>query len=91
VVDPISAPVAGAEVTVKCLTGKAKPIRVSADSEGYARFWIDADKDYSIEAKSPGFKTKRLKRVHVSKPSESSRTQSVEFRMELSGPMTTVY
>jgi len=51
--------------------------------EGYARFWVTAEAEYDIEARLPGFKTKRVKGVGLGKPSESSPTANVQIRLPL--------
>ena len=86
VVDPAWDPVPGADVTVKMLNGKAESRVAHTDKDGYAKFWVKGDKDYAIEAKLPGFKTNRLKRVHLFK-----HTAHIQLQLKLAGPMTTVY
>src|ERR1700721_1742648 len=73
-VDPGQAPLPGVEVTVNPPSGKAESNVTNTDKDGYAKFWIEADKDYSIEAKLPGFKTKHVKRVHLFNPTTVSPT-----------------
>jgi hypothetical protein len=91
VVDPVWLPVPGAEVTLKPLSTGAKSNRTETDKDGYARFSVPGDADYSIEAKLYGFKRERLKRVHLLKTSGSSAPAYVQLQLRLSGPGTTVY
>jgi len=93
VVDPVWLPVPGAEVSLKALpTGaKSKSMRTETDKDGYARFSVPGDADYSIEVKLYGFKRERLKRVHLLKTSGSSAPAYVQLQLRLSGPGTTVY
>ncbi len=90
-VDPGRAPLPGVEVTVKPLSGKAKSKVANTDKDGYAKFWIEADKDYSVEAKLPGFKSKPLRRVHLPNPTTTSPTAHIQVQLKPSGPATTVY
>lgn len=91
VVDPTWLPVPGAEVTVKPLHGDAqsKSNRTETDKDGYAKFLVPGDADYSIEVKSYGFKRERMKNMHLFKPSSSPAY--VQLRLRLSGPFITVY
>ena len=90
-VDPTWDPLPGAEVTVRLLSRKVEPRVAHTDKDGYAKFWVDGDKDYAIEARLPGFKSKRLKRGHLFKPTTTSPTAYVQLQLKLSGPTTTVY
>jgi len=90
-VGPVWDPLPGIPVTVKPLSPKAKSSVGYTDKDGYARFWIEGDQDYAIEAKSPGFKTKRLKHIYLFKPTATLPTAYIQLQMKLSGPMTTVY
>jgi hypothetical protein len=90
-VDPNWDPLPGAEVTVKPLSARKESLVVHTDNDGYAKFSIEDDKDYAIEAKLPGFKTKRLEHMHLFKRAATTPTAYVQFQLQLSGPMTTVY
>ena len=61
------------------------------DKDGYAKFWVDGNKDYSIGAKLPGFKTKRLKRVHLFNPTTASPSVYIQAQLKPTGSTTTVY
>jgi hypothetical protein len=87
-VDPLWVPLAGAEVTVKPARAKGEGETRNTNSEGYARFWLQPDADYTIEVRAAVFKKKRLKAFHVFRP---PGTAYVQFRLEPSGPTTTVY
>ena len=93
VVDPVWLPVPGAEVTLKPLGGDAqlKSHRTETDKDGYARFFVPSDADYSVEVKLYGFKREQLKCVHLVKTSGSSAPAYVQLKLRLSGPGTTVY
>ena len=93
VVDPVWLPVPGAEVTVKPLRRdtQLKSNRTETDKDGYARFLVPTDADYSIEVNLYGFKRERLKCVHLFKTSGSSAPAYVQLKLSLSGPGTTVY
>lgn len=91
VLDPVRDPLPGIEVRVKSLSEKGKPTVAYTDKDGYAKFWVKGNGDYSIEAKWPGFKTKRLKKMRLAKPTPTSPTANIQFQMELAGPGTTVY
>jgi hypothetical protein len=88
IVDPVWSPIPGAEVTVRPLSGKAKLSSNYTDAEGYAKFFVPGDTDYSVEASLHGFKNARLKRIHLSKRSDPSPTSYVQFKMDLSGSRT---
>jgi hypothetical protein len=90
-VDPTWDPLPGIEVRVKPLSGKAKSSVGHTDRDGYAKFCIEGDQDYEIEAKSPGFKTKRLKRMHLFRPTATSPTAYIQLQLKLAGPFITVY
>jgi hypothetical protein len=90
-VDPTWDPLPGADVTVKPLSGKVESSVAHTDKDGYAKFWVAGDNDYAIEAKLTGFKTKRLKHVHLFKPTATSPTAYIQLQLKLSGPTTTVY
>jgi hypothetical protein len=89
-VDPVWDPLPGIPVTVKPLSEKAKPSVVYTDEAGYAKFWLASDRDYSIEAKWPGFKTKRV-RVHLFDRTSASPTAYVQLRLKSSERPITVY
>jgi hypothetical protein len=91
VVDPTWLAVPGAEVTVKPLRGDAqlKSNRTETDKDGYAKFVVQGDADYSIEVKSYGFKRERMENMHLFKPSVSPAY--VQLRLRLSDPGVTVY
>jgi hypothetical protein len=93
VVDPDWLPIAGAEVTIKPLREDAqtKSDRKKTGKDGYAKFFAPGDADYGIEVEMYGFKRGRLNHVHLFKPSGSSSAVSVQLKMSLSGPGTTVY
>lgn len=91
VVDPAWLPVPGAKVTVKPLHGDAqsKSNRTDTDKDGYAKFVVPGDADYSIEVKSHGFKPERMENMHLLKTAVSPAY--VELRLRLSDPGVTVY
>ena len=91
VVDPDFDPLPGVPVSVKPLSPKAKSIVEYTDKDGYAKFSIVGDQDHAIEAKHPNFKTQRLKRIHLFKPTATSPTAYVQLQLRLAGPFTTVY
>jgi hypothetical protein len=66
-VDPEWTPISTATVTVTPSPGKGKSLEDQTDYYGYVKFWIAADGEYTIEAKTTGFKTKRLKHVYLSR------------------------
>jgi hypothetical protein len=91
VVDPTWDPLPGIEVTVKPISGKVKSSVGHTDKDGYAKFCIEGDQDYEIDAKWPGFKTKRLKRMHLFKPTATSPTAYIQLQLKLAGPFITIY
>jgi hypothetical protein len=93
VVDPVWLPVPGAEVTLKPLhvDAQSKSNRIRTDKDGYAKFIIPGDADYSVDVELYGFKRERLKRVHLFKTSASPAPAYVQFKLRLSGTGTTVY
>lgn len=58
VVDPVWIPLPDSEVTVKPASGKGSSKSAHADDNGYAKFWVDTGVEYTIEAKTYGFKKK---------------------------------
>jgi hypothetical protein len=91
VVDPNWDPLSGAEVMVKPLSAKKESVLIRTEKDGYAQFWVEADNDYAIEAKLPGFKVKRLGHMRLFKRTATTPTAYVQLQLQLSGPMTTVY
>jgi hypothetical protein len=91
VVDPTSDPIPEAEVSVRPIPGKAKSTIARTDKDGYAKFSLPGEQDYTIEAKYPGFKAKRLKGMHLFKPTTASPTAYIQLQLKLAGPFTTVY
>ena len=79
VVDPAWSPVPGAEVEVESLSRKLQPNSGVTDKDGYARFFIPVDADYRIEVEFSGFKSERLKHMHLFKPSAASPTAYIQF------------
>jgi len=90
-VDPVWLAIPNAEVTVRTSSGKNESTVVRTDEHGYAKFWLAGDQDYTIDAKEPGFKTKRLKRMHLFTPTATSPTAYVQLQLKLAGPFITVY
>ncbi len=88
VVDPGWIPIRGAEVTVKPLSGNAQSSVKRTDKEGYVKFFVPSESDYSIAVKVPGFKNERLKRLHLFKPSGEFPTAYVQLQMHLSAGVT---
>ena len=88
VVDPMWLPVPGAEVKVKPLHGDAqsKSSRRETDQDGYAKFVVPGDADYSIEVKSYAFKRERMEDMHLLKTAVSPAY--VQLRLRLSDPVT---
>jgi hypothetical protein len=80
-------PVPGAEVTVKPLDGDAqsKSSRTRTDTDGYAKFVVPGDADYSIEVKSYAFKRERMENMHLLK---TAGPAYVQLRLRLSDPVT---
>lgn len=83
VVDPDWLPISGAEVTINLLSGKRQRTVLRADKDGYARFPIELDKDYSIEAKLPGFKTARVKPFHLFPVTGENPTAYIQLRLKI--------
>ncbi len=77
-------------MTVKPLHGDAqsKSNRAETDKDGYAKFPVQGDADYSINVELYGFKRERMENFHLFKPSGSPAY--VQFRLRLSGHGTTV-
>jgi hypothetical protein len=90
VVDPLWIPIGASKVTVRPRQQKDGGESRYTDATGYARFWLQGDAEYSIEAANGALKTKRMKRFYLSKPSQSSPTAYVQLRLESPGT-TTVY
>jgi hypothetical protein len=91
-VDPHWLPIPGAAVTVKPLSGKGQSSVVHTDEDGYAKFWLTEGQDYTIEAKLPGFKTKRLKNVHLFNYSTGvPETAYIQLQLKPSERPITVY
>jgi hypothetical protein len=91
VVDPNWIPAQGIEVTVKSVTGNARPNSDYTDKDGYAKFFVPVDADYSVEAKWPGFKNARLKGLHLFKGTGAHPTVYVQLRLVYSQDSITVY
>jgi hypothetical protein len=96
VVDPSWLPLPGAAVTVSVrpVTGKKESKVAHTMGDGDAKFWIPGDPgdaDYTIEANYGGFKTKRLKGVHLGTHSSSRPTAYVQVQLQPVGPPITVY
>jgi hypothetical protein len=90
IVDPYWLPIPGAEVTVRPLTRKGAPKVAHTDNDGNAKFRIQGDADYALEATLRGFKTKRLKHAHLGKPTTTFPTAYIQLRLQPSGPFITV-
>ena len=91
-VDQVWLPIPGAAVTVKPLSGKGQSSVVHTDEDGYAKFWLTEGQDYTIEAKLPGFKTKRLKNVHLFNYSTGRpETAYIQLQLKSSERPITVY
>jgi hypothetical protein len=88
VVDPTSAPVQYAKVTIRPANKKGKPKFSTTDSDGNAEFWTEEGVNYTIEAKYPGFKNTRLKDILVVSSSASSPTTHVQIEMQLGQGVT---
>jgi hypothetical protein len=92
VVDPAWFPIPGAEVKVEPENRSEQPSLSRTDSDGYAKFFVTADADCTIEVKSPGFKPERLKNVRLAKASATFPTAYVQLRLQkFSGKPITVY
>lgn len=91
VVDPAWYPIPGAGVTVRPLTGHSLPNSGLANNQGYANFSAPGDADYAIEVKKAGYKSARLRSLHLFKSSGPFPTAYVQIRLQVSGPTTTVY
>jgi len=96
VVDPSWVPLGGAEATVYWSRNRKKVSQVAHTmDDGDAKFWIPGepgDADYTIEANYGGFKTKRLKGVHLGGLSSSRPTAYVQIQLlQPAGPPITVY
>jgi hypothetical protein len=94
VVDPNWLPLPGASVTVtvKPVSGKQESKLAYTADDGYAKFWIRGDGNYTIDANYGGFKTKRLKNVNLGDNSSVSPTAYVQLRLTTGvGPPITVY
>jgi hypothetical protein len=94
VVDPSWLPVPGAAVTVtvKLVTGKKESTVAYTMDDGDAKFSIPGDADYTIEANYGGFKTKRLKGVHLGTHSSSRPTAYIQVHLlQGVGPPVIVY
>jgi len=87
-VDPGWLPLPGIEVTLQPKKGKPETARTS--SEGQARFWVPQDAEYSVELKYPGFKTVRIKKVHLGTSTPFS-TAYVQAQLHIAGPFVTVW
>lgn len=86
VVDPVWIPLPDSEVTVKPASGKGSSKSAHADDSGYAKFWVDTGVEYTIEAKTHGFKKKTLNHVFIAKPKPSSPTAHVQIKLQPIGP-----
>lgn len=87
VVDPVWIPLPFSEVTVKPAHG-GESKTAHADDNGYAKFWVEAGVEYTIEARTEGFNKKILKHVLIAKPKPSSPTAHVQIKLEPKGPFT---
>jgi len=93
-VDTTWAAIPDAEVTVAASAGKKETRTGCTDYNGYVKFWVEGDQECTIEAKTKGFKTKRLKHVYLYKsnePTSSSLTSYVQLRLKSSERPITVY
>ncbi len=88
-VDPAWSPVSNGEVTVKPQDGKGSALSSRTDSDGYAKYWLPREGEYSIEVKAPGFKKKRIDHVRV-----TASTAYVQMQLKIhipAGQTVTVY
>ena len=83
-------PLPGAEVRLTPRKGK-RPPDAQAGADGNARFWEIPDGDYSIEVKLAGFKTVRVKKVHLNGNGALFSTAYVQVRLQVGGPMVEVW
>ena len=88
IVDPTWLPVPSADVRVIRTGKKAESKFAQTEYDGNAKFWIQGDADYTIEANYPGFKTKRLKHVYLAKNSSAFPTAYIQIRLQLDRPIT---
>lgn len=89
-VDPLWLPLPGMEVTISPHEGRSASKAARTDRNGYAEFWLAREAEYSVEVKSPGFKTKWMKSLRITGRSEASPTAYVQFQLELAGPFVTI-
>ena len=89
-VDPTWASIPYASVTVTAALAKKSNIG-QTDKDGYAKFWIADEQEYTIEGKTKGFKTKRLKHIYLFKSDGTHGTAYIQLQLKLAGPFATVY
>jgi hypothetical protein len=91
VVDPAWFPIPGAEVKLESLSRNTHSISMRTDNDGYAKFFVPVDGDYTIEASFAGFKNGRLKRIHLSQPNRPFPTAYVQLQLRVLDSGTKVY
>ena len=88
VVDPGWMPLPGIEVVLTRKKGAREVTRTSND--GDAKFWVAQGAEYSVEVKSPGFKTVKMKTVEIGR-STPFATAHVQVRLKITGPFVEVW
>jgi hypothetical protein len=91
IVDPAWFPIPGAEVRVETVGRDAQANSCRTDGDGYAKFFVPVDADYTIKTSFAGFKNGHVKRIHLFKPIATAPSAYVQLRLEVSGSGTKVY
>ena len=64
-VDPMWLPIPNAQITVQARDGKQPAQSIAADENGYARFQLLRETEYSISAGLAGYQSKRMKHILI--------------------------
>jgi hypothetical protein len=84
-VDPYWLPVPGVEITVTPARKGGKAVKATTDSRGVARFWLEPQAEYTVEARLEGFKTRRIKGVRTHSSKHGDFVPQVQIKLDLSG------
>jgi hypothetical protein len=84
-VDAAHFALSGATVAVKPLDGKTQSISARTDEDGFAKFSVPVDAEYSVEISAMYFRSTTLKRLRLYKPSGASQTAYIQITLEVGG------
>jgi hypothetical protein len=85
-VDATWLPLPGMAVTITSPTNKRQKHTSMTKRDGFAEFWLPRGAEYTIEVGSPGFKSKRIKDVHIGPVLEYTSTAYVQVQLQVAAP-----